>query len=80
MVATLPDGDEIKVSEKLGALDKLAKHLGLFTKHIHHSGEITTPVRAMSDEELLERASQLANRVAAHTSDNAAGPSPNGGS
>ncbi len=36
-------------------------------KHrIEHSGEIPTTVRAMSDEELLERASQLANRVAAH--------------
>ena len=33
---------------------------------VQHSGEIPTTVRAMSDEELLERASQLANRVAAH--------------
>ncbi len=54
-------------------------------KHrIEHSGEIPTTVREMSDEELLERASQLANRVVAEmgpsTNDNAVGPSPNGDS
>ena len=34
---------------------------------IDHSGEITTTAREMTDAELLERASQLVNRVAAHT-------------
>ena len=58
---------QLRISDQLTALDKLAKHLGMFTKHIHHSGEITTPVREMSDDELLERASQFANRIAAHT-------------
>ncbi len=37
-------------------------------KHaVEHSGEIATPVRDMSDEELLERAGRLANRLAMHT-------------
>ncbi len=43
---------------------------------IEHSGEVTNRIREMSDEELLERASQLANRVAVHVNGN--GPSANG--
>ncbi len=64
--ADMPDEPELKWADKLTALDKLAKHLGMFIERHQHSGEIPTTVRAMSDEELLERASQLANRVAAH--------------
>ena len=37
-------------------------------------------VREMSDEELLERAAQFANRVVTEMSDNAAGASPDGDS
>ncbi len=33
---------------------------------VEHSGDLTRSVREMSDEELLARARQLANRVAAH--------------
>ena len=50
-------------------------------KHrIEHSGQVATNVRDMSDEELLERAGDFANRLMTHTSDNAVGPSPNGDS
>ena len=65
--AEMPEEEEVRVSDKLAALDKLCKHLGMFTAYHHHSGEITTPVRAMSDEELLERAGQFANRMVANT-------------
>ena len=34
---------------------------------IEHSGGIATSVREMSDQELLERAGRLANRMAVHT-------------
>ena len=55
---------EVKVSDRLVALRELGKHLGV-SEHIRHSGEITTNVRQMSDEELLERSGQFANRLAA---------------
>ena len=55
---------QLKISDQLTALDKLAKHLGMFTERVHHSGEITTNVRAMSDEELMERHVDFANRFA----------------
>ena len=58
--APMPDG--FKPADKLAALDKLCKYLGMFTEHVHHSGDITTTVRAMSDEELLERHTDYANR------------------
>ena len=67
--AEMPKEEEVRVSDKLTALDKLAKHLGMFIERHQHRGEITTTAREMSDEELLERAGQLANRVAAHTND-----------
>ena len=55
---------QLKISDQLTALDKLAKHLGMFTERVHHSGEVTTNVRTMSDEELVERISQFSNRFA----------------
>jgi len=53
---------QLKISDQLTALDKLAKHLGMFTERVHHSGQVATNVREMSDEELRERVSHLANR------------------
>ena len=82
--AEMPKEEEVRVSDKLAALDKLRKHFGMFTAYHHHSGEIITPVREMSDEELLERASQFANRLGVHmgssANGDAVGPSPNGDS
>ncbi len=51
------------MSDRLVALDKLAKHLGMFTERHHHTGEVTTSVRDLSDEELVARARQLADRL-----------------
>lgn len=34
---------KIKTYDKLGALDKLGKHLGMFVERVEHSGEIGTP-------------------------------------
>ena len=61
--ADMPDEMVVKVSDKLTALDKLAKHLGMFTERHHHSGGIDTSVRDLSDEELVARARQLGNRL-----------------
>ena len=61
--APLPEVREVKMSDRLVALDKLAKHLGMFTERHHHTGEVTTSVRDLSDEELINRATQLANRL-----------------
>ena len=79
IMAAVKAGD---VTTAVKMLERIGKRLAP-PRQLHgveHSGEVPTTVRAMSDEELLERASQFANRVAAHTNDNAAGPSPNGGS
>jgi len=61
--APLPEVREVKMSDRLVALDKLAKHLGMFTERHHHTGEVTTSVRDLSDEELVARARQLADRL-----------------
>ena len=74
--ADIPEEMSVKVSDKLTALDKLAKHLGMFTERHHHSGEIVNSARDMSDDELLERAGQYANRVVGQV--NGGGPSANG--
>jgi len=55
-----------------------ARHLGMFIERHQHSGEITTPAREMSEKELIARATQFANRVTTHISDDGAGPSTNG--
>ncbi len=61
--APLPEVREVKMSDRLVALDKLARHLGMFTERHHHTGEVTSSVRDLSDEELIHRATQLANRL-----------------
>ena len=61
-MAFAPTPEGFKPSDKLAALDKLCKYFGLFIERIEHSGEITTNVRAMSDEELMERHADFANR------------------
>ena len=61
--APLPEVREVKMSDRLVALDKLAKHLGMFTEHHHHTGEVTSSVRDLSDEDLVARARQLADRL-----------------
>ena len=57
--------EQLKMSDQLVALDKIAKHLGMFIERVHHSGEIATTAREMDDGELLERGYQLMNRLAA---------------
>ena len=56
---------QLKISDKLIALDKLAKHLGMFTERVQHSGGIANSIRDMSDAELLARAKQLSDRFLA---------------
>ena len=51
---------------RVSAWSWLAKHLGMFIERHEHSGEITTAVRAMSDEELVAKARQLGNRLGIH--------------
>ncbi len=60
-------GGDVQTAVKM--LERIDKRLAppRLTHGIEHSGEIATTAREMSDEELLERASQLANRVAVHT-------------
>ncbi len=66
--ADIPEETVVKVGDKLTALDRLAKHLGMFAERHHHSGEVGTSVRDMSDEELHERVTAYTNRIsAAHT-------------
>jgi len=73
--AALPE-EVVRVADKLAALDKLAKHLGMFTERHHHTGEVTTSVRDLSDEELVARARQLADRLGlAPPASNGEGPS-----
>ena len=52
---------EHKVSDHMPLLDILARRVG--AHGIEHSGRIAIPPRHMSDEELHERATHLANRV-----------------
>ena len=54
---------QLKISDQLAALDKLAKHLGMFTERVHHSGEVMNKVRDMTDEELRDKATELSNRL-----------------
>ena len=66
VMQAIKEGDVVTAMKVLERLDKrLApprQQLG-----VQHSGEITTPVREMSDEELLERAGPFANRITVHT-------------
>ena len=50
--------------DKLAALDKLCRHLGMFTDNVHHTGTVElTHAKSMTDEELEERAEYLRNRI-----------------
>lgn len=40
---------KIKLAEKKGALDSLARHLGMFTDKVEHTGEVTINVVKFSD-------------------------------
>ena len=57
---------KIKTYDKKGALDSLAKHLGLFIERVEHSGRDGGPIETkdVTDAELQERATQLTNRIA----------------
>ena len=66
IMAAVKAGDVVTAVKMLERLDKrLApprQQLG-----VQHSGQVATNVREMSDEELLERGADFANRFAAHT-------------
>ncbi len=72
--AEMPDEPVLKWADKLTALDKLAKHLGMFIERHQHNGQVAVTTPAMSDEELLERATNLVNRFAAHTNGQSCSP------
>ena len=66
IMAAVKAGD---VTTAVKMLERIDKRLAP-PKQLHdveHRGDVTRSVREMSDEELLERAGQLANRVAVHT-------------
>ena len=66
VMAAIKEGDVVTAMKVLERLDKrLAPPRQLHG--VEHSGDVTRSVRDMSDEELLERAAQFANRIAAHT-------------
>jgi phage terminase small subunit len=56
---------KLKTYDKLGALEKLAKHLGMFVDRVEHTGKNGGPIetREMTDAELVERAHAQANRL-----------------
>lgn len=43
---------KIKLSDKKGALDSVARHLGMFVDKVELSGEIKTIIESMTDDEL----------------------------
>ena len=57
-------GEGSSHAARVSAWGLLAKHLGMFIERVHHTGEVTATIRAMSDEELVERISQFSNRFA----------------
>jgi phage terminase small subunit len=56
---------KLKTYDKKGALDSLAKHLGMFVDRVEHTGADGGPIetREMTDAELVERAHAQANRL-----------------
>ncbi len=65
VMTAVKEGDVVTAMKVLERLDKrLAPPRQLHG--VAHSGEVTTSVREMSDEELLERAGHFANRMVAH--------------
>ena len=66
IMAAVKAGDVVTAVKMLERIDKrLAPPRQ--SHGIEHSGGIATSVREMSDQELLERAGRLANRMAVHT-------------
>ena len=75
VMALVKRGDGVTVVKMLERLDKrLAPPRQ--SHGIEHSGGIATSVREMSDEELLERARQFANRITAQTNGGRCLPAP----
>ena len=62
----LRTGEGASHAARVSAWSWLGRHLGMFTERVQVSGEIVTTTKDMSDDELLERADQLANRLAVH--------------
>ena len=60
---------KLKTYDKLGALEKLAKHLGMFVDRLEHTGPGGGPIETheLSDAELVERVRQRTARIAALT-------------
>lgn len=58
---------KVKAHDKLGALEMLGRHLGMFTDNIRHSGELKV-LNELTDEEL--------ERIAAGSSDGNTPPAP----
>lgn len=50
---------KVKLHDKLGALDKLGKHFGLFVERHEHSGPGGGPIRLQASPETLEAVRQL---------------------
>lgn len=59
-------GVRVKMHSKLSALDKIARHLGLFSDRLEVTGRNGGPIEVaeFSDAELRKRATELANRIA----------------
>lgn len=66
---------KLRTYDKKGALDSLAKHLGMFIERHEHTGKDGGPIetKELTDSELLERAKHLGNRVAAYSGTNGNG-------
>lgn len=71
---------KLRTYDKKGALDSLAKHLGMFIERHEHTGRDGGPIetKELSDSELLDRAKHLSNRMAAYTGTNDNGSNGNG--
>lgn len=59
----------VRLHDKVRALDALAKHLGMFIERHEHTGKDGGPIEhrevaEMSDDELIRRAREQANRIA----------------
>lgn len=50
---------KIKFADKRGSLDSLARHLGMFTDRVEHSGSLDHYVRALTPEQVAEELKRL---------------------
>jgi len=53
----------VKMHDKLGALNLLGKHLGMFNDKVEHSGTIEHTVKGLSDADLDARIQQLLDKA-----------------